>query len=179
MRLRAAACTVRTGWRQTLLLDGLVFGARVVAAIERGKRGPDPSGAMAELLVSGMSVAARTGSCPSRSARGPREPIQGTMSTDVGVVRDADGLGLAAKSLGALLDGAGAVPRSVAAYEVANLVAGGAAIVAGATARLESRGSHARADFPTKDDAQRGRYVQLGGEPPSFVALRGTEESPS
>ena len=102
------------------------------------------------------------------------------MSSDVGVVRDADGLALAAKSLGALLDGAGgSVSASVAAYEVANLAAVAAAIVAGATARLESRGSHARADFPATDDAQRGRYVQLGSDPPRFVALRESEESRS
>jgi succinate dehydrogenase/fumarate reductase flavoprotein subunit len=71
------------------------------------------------------------------------------------------------------------VPRSVAAFEVANLACVAEAIVAGATARLESRGSHTRADFPSKDDAQRGRYVQLGAEPPRFVGLRETEESRS
>ena len=101
------------------------------------------------------------------------------MSSDVGVVRDAEGLALATKMLGALLDGAGSVPRSVAAYEVANLVAVAAAIVAGATVRLESRGSHSRADFPAKDDAQRGRYIQLGRDQPRFVALRESEESRS
>ena len=164
------------------LLDGLVFGARVVAAIGRGKRGPDPSGPMADVLASGLEIA------PSGSDRfvpdecepidpRHREAIEATMSTDVGVVRDADGLAIAAKSLEALLDGAGSVPRSVTAYEVANLAAVAAAIVAGATARLESRGSHTRVDFPTKDNAQRGRYVQLGGDPPRFVALRESEES--
>jgi len=161
------------------LLDGLVFGARVVAAIDRGKRGPDPSGAMAELLTSGVSVAPREPEASEPIDARHREAIQGTMSSDVGVVRDADGLSLAAKAIGALLDGAGAVPRSVAAYEVANLACVAGAIVTGATARLESRGSHTRADFPSKDDAQRGRYVQLGAEPPRFVALRETEESSS
>ena len=161
------------------LLDGLVFGARVVAAIQRGKRGPDASGAMAELLASGMSVVPREPEASEPIDARHREAIQGTMSSDVGVVRDADGLALAAKSLEALLDGAGSVARSVAAYEVANLAAVAAAIVAGASARLESRGSHARADFPSRDDAQRGRYVQLGVEPPRFVALRETEEAQS
>lgn len=164
------------------LLDGLVFGARVVAAIGRGKRGPDPSGPMADVLANGLEIS------PSGSDRfvpeecepidpRHREAIEATMSTDVGVVRDADGLAIAAKSLEGLLDGAGTVPRSVAAYEVANLAAVAAAIVAGATARLESRGSHTRVDFPAKDDAQRGRYVQLGGDVPRFVALRESEES--
>src|SRR5260221_13205084 len=98
------------------------------------------------------------------------------MSSDVGVVREADGLALAAKSLDAVLDGAGAsTAPSVAAYEVANLATVASAIVAGATSRIESRGSHARADFPTKVAAQRGRYVQLGTRAPRFVALRERE----
>jgi succinate dehydrogenase/fumarate reductase flavoprotein subunit len=88
-------------------------------------------------------------------------------------VRDADGLALAAKSLSALHEGAGgSVAHSVAAYEVANLTAVASAIVAGANARLESRGSHTRADFPATDEAQRGRYVQLSADAPRFVALR-------
>ena len=172
------ACTARTGWRRTPCSTAW-SSARVVAAIGRGKRGPDPTGAMAEVLASGMSVAPREPEASEPIDARHREAIQGTMSSEVGVVRDADGLALAAKSLEALLDGAGSVPRSVAAYEVANLAAVASAIVAGATARLESRGSHARADYPAKDDAQRGRYVQLGGDPPRFVALHGTEESTS
>jgi L-aspartate oxidase len=154
------------------LLDGLVFGARVVAAISRGKHGPDPSGAMADALVSGWSISPRAPEeCGPIDPR-QREAIEGTMSSDVGVVRDADGLALAAKSLGELLDAAGApVEPTVASYEVANLAVVAAAIVAGASARLESRGSHTRADFPATDPAQRGRYVQTGGVSPRFVSM--------
>jgi L-aspartate oxidase len=159
------------------LLDGLVFGARVVAAISRGRHGPEASGVMADVLASGWSAAPRVAEeCEPIDAR-QREAIQGTMSSDVGVVRDADGLALAAKSLAALLEGAGApVEPTVAAYEVANVAAVAAAIVTGATARLESRGSHARADFPTIDPGQRGRYVQTAGESPRFVPARHESE---
>jgi L-aspartate oxidase len=155
------------------LLDGLVFGARVVTAISRGKRGPEPSGAMADVLEHGWSVAPRAPEACEPIEPRHREAIQTTMSSEVGVVRDADGLALAAKSVGALLEGAGgAVAHTVAAFEVANLAAVAAAIVAGATARLESRGSHTRADHPATEPEQRGRYVQTGGAPPSFAALR-------
>jgi L-aspartate oxidase len=150
-----------------------VFGARVVAAITTGKRGPEPTGAMSELLASGVAIEARPPEPPEPVDPRQREAIEARMSGDVGVVRDADGLALAAKSLSAVHDGAGgSVEHSVAAYEVANLTAVASAIVAGATARLESRGSHTRADFPATDAAQRGRYVQLAGDAPSFVALR-------
>ncbi|MDQ1468132.1 MAG: L-aspartate oxidase [Actinomycetota bacterium] len=167
------------------LLDGLVFGARVVAAISRGKHRPDASGAMASVLASGWSIAPHEPVEPEPIDPRQREAIQGTMSSDVGVVRDADGLALAAKALGALLEGAGTpVDRAVASYEVANLAVVAAAIVAGATARIESRGSHFRADFPTPDPMQRGRYVQSGGVSPAFVATghedeRANEELPA
>jgi L-aspartate oxidase len=153
------------------LLDGLVFGGRVVAAIARAKRGADATGAMSGLLRSGSDVGLGVpASCAPIDPR-QREAIQGTMSGDVGVVRDAEGLALAAKSLAALLDTAdGDVEPTPAAFEVANLTTVASAIVASATARHESRGAHTRADFPETDDAQRGRYVHLDGALP-FVPL--------
>jgi L-aspartate oxidase len=158
------------------LLDGLVFGARVVAAITNGKRGPDATGAMSDLLESGVATEAADPDAPDPPDPvdpRQREAIEARMSSDVGVVRDADGLALAAKSLRALHESAGGpVAHSVAAYEVANLTAVASAIVAGANARLESRGSHTRADFPGTDATQRGRYVQLASDPPRFVPLR-------
>ena len=155
------------------LLDGLVFGARVVDAIERGKRGPEATGAMADVLDDGWAPTSPAAeACEPIDAR-QRDVIQLTMSSDVGVMRDADGLALASKSLGALLDGAGgSVEHTVAAFEVANLAVVAATIVAGATARRESRGSHTRADFPTTDAAQRGRYVQTARTAPHYVAMR-------
>jgi L-aspartate oxidase len=162
------------------LLDGLVFGTRVVAAIARGKRGPEPTGAMSELLHSGVATQAAAPELPEPVDPRQRETIQARMSSDVGVVRDADGLALAAKSLRAVVEGIGtSVPISVAGYEAANLTDVATAIVVGANARLESRGSHTRADFPASDDSQRGRYVLIGGDAPRFVALRESQESRS
>ncbi|HKY66003.1 MAG TPA: hypothetical protein VJM49_06520, partial [Acidimicrobiales bacterium] len=43
--------------------------------------------------------------------------------------------------------------------ELRNLATVGAALAAGALARTESRGAHARTDFPSIDVAQRVRYV--------------------
>jgi L-aspartate oxidase len=154
------------------LLDGLVFGGRVVAAVERGKRYPEATGALAPLLTVGFTATRSGGADPVALDPSQRELIQATMSIDVGVVRDAEGLALAAKSLAALSDAAtGAVDPTTAAFEVANLTTVASAIVVGATARHESRGAHTRADFPATDDAQLGRYVHVAGEPPRFVPL--------
>ena len=156
------------------LLDGLVFGARVVAAIAKGKRGPEPTGAMSELLASGAAIEAVAPEPPEPVDPRQREAIE---ARDVERRRSrarcrrprarGEVAGRGARRRGRL-----GASRSVAAYEVANLTTVASAIVAGATARLESRGSHARADFPATDAAQRGRYVQLAGDAPRFVALR-------
>ena len=61
--------------------------------------------------------------------------------------------------------------RSIASYEVIDLLRVSRAIVASATARTESRGSHTRRDFPESSDDMLGRFVSRGGPAPVFVAL--------
>ena len=145
------------------LLDGLVFGARVVAAIDRGKVGAESTGPMADLLGTDANVVTAAPAPALAVVPAHRDAIQSTMSADVGVVRDAHGLDLASKALATLGQGAGSAPATVPGLEVGNLVVVAAAIVAGAAARHESRGAHTRADFPNRETAERGRYVHLGG----------------
>jgi succinate dehydrogenase/fumarate reductase flavoprotein subunit len=59
----------------------------------------------------------------------------------------------------------------MATYEVRNLLRVSRGIVATALARLESRGSHTRRDFPRTSDNFRGRFVLHEGLDPTFVAL--------
>jgi len=61
--------------------------------------------------------------------------------------------------------------REIATYEVINLLRVSRAIVAGALARQESRGSHTRSDFPGADDGWLGRLVIQGDGAPRFVEL--------
>ncbi|HEY3832205.1 MAG TPA: L-aspartate oxidase [Acidimicrobiia bacterium] len=150
------------------LLDGLVFGRRVVNAIAAGKEEPEPTGAMRGVLGAAcappdsadlelMSMRA------SIDADGIRGAVQRVMSTDVGVVRDAAGLDLAAKTLADLtLLAPELPPREVATYEALNVLRVARAIVTLAQARHESRGAHTRADFPEPDDALLGRFVYTG-----------------
>jgi L-aspartate oxidase len=159
------------------LLDGLVFGQRVVSAIVAGKDAPEPTGAMAGVL-----------SLPPIDAPAPdpvelanhemsepadlRSAVQRTMSADCGVVRAAPSLRRAGDALADLVTRAEYLPvREVASYEVINLVRVSRAIVAAALARQESRGSHTRSDAPGSDDRWLGRLVIQGDGAPRFVEL--------
>ena len=101
-----------------------------------------------------------------------RTAVQRVMSSDCGVVRDADGLRLATQTLVDLARIVDDLPgRTVASYEVMNVLRVSRAIVACATLRLESRGSHTRRDYPQTSDALLGRFVVRSRAVPVFVAL--------
>jgi L-aspartate oxidase len=163
------------------LLDGLVFGGRVVEAISAGKTDAEPSGAMAGVI--NVQSDGRTEPDPELLPRSDREPttnpaelrraVQRTMSRECGVMRDADSLRMARETLQDLTRLAGDLSeRTVDAYEVCNLLRVSRAIVASAIARMESRGSHSRSDYPETSDLFRGRFVLRGGTMPAYVGLR-------
>ena len=138
------------------LLDGLVFGRRVVAGIVAGKDDAEPTGAMAAVLslppfegvpVDDPVVLRKARVAEPEALRGA---VQRTMSTDCGVVRVAPDLAMAAETLSDLAMLADDLPaREIATYEVINLLRVSRAIVAAALAREESRGAHACATSPT------------------------------
>jgi len=163
------------------LLDGLVFGSRVVEAIEAGKTDAEPTGAMAGVIhvrADGRvdpdpELLPRSGREPTTDAAELRTAIQRTMSRECGVMRDAESLQLAGETLRDLKRLANDLSeRSIEAYEVCNLLRVSRAIVASAIARMESRGSHSRSDYPEQSDDFRGRFVLRGGTFPAFVGLR-------
>ncbi|MGI8939136.1 MAG: L-aspartate oxidase [Iamia sp.] len=169
------------------LLEGMVFGPRAVEAIERGQVGAAATGAMRAVLggdVDGGAVgpgtigghllsrpdptAPATGAAPEEPSDWARlrDQLQRAMSAGAGVVRDAASLsqaGLVADAAAGAVAAAGAadpVPLlPTAAYEVANLTEVARAVVLSATARRESRGAHARRDFPDTSAALRHRFV--------------------
>lgn len=125
-------------------------------------------------LLEGLVVGGRSGACASAHARGSvrrqarvvesgvrdaldRGELQHAMSRYASVVRDAAGL----RQLAGILDEAR--PRRVANrtdIEDVALTMTARAVVAAATARLESRGCHHRDDYPDTDPAQ-ARSAQL------------------
>jgi L-aspartate oxidase len=130
------------------LLEGMVFSARVVEAIEAGKDGPDDSGLMGEVLHGDrepLDVVLPVNDTGTGDPAKARETLQRTMTAEAGVVRNAASLERAR----AALDGVPA-GTTVEAAEARNLFHLGAALVAGASAREESRGAHTRSDFPSR-----------------------------
>ncbi|MDQ3643236.1 MAG: FAD-binding protein, partial [Actinomycetota bacterium] len=153
------------------LLEGMVFAARVVEAIGRGKDGCDETGAMRpsnwlRLEVGGRAGAPAAGSglppwptelpCPkdpgARCDNKVREQIQHAMTTGAGVVRDAESLGGVELAMPPPADRADVC-------EVRNLATVGQALVTAAAAREESRGCHTRTDCPETVPALARRFV--------------------
>jgi L-aspartate oxidase len=154
------------------LLEGMVFAPRVVEAIDAGRDGPVPTGAMAALADDGGGIpvraverlptierrtAERTGGeadeVVGAGLERRRIDLQQAMTRGAGVVRTASSL---VEALGAL-----AVPTgpSAGAAELANLATLGRALVAAALQRTESRGNHWRADHEDLDPSLAVRLV--------------------
>ncbi|MBM3670700.1 MAG: L-aspartate oxidase [Actinobacteria bacterium] len=145
------------------LLDGLVFGSRIVDAIEHGKDGPDPTGVLLDYPgreFSGFETIREVGDVA-------RESIQQLMTSYAGVLRDRTSLRHALDVLNEM-----PWPRNP---EVANLHRVSTALVQAALAREESRGTHTRLDFPEMSDAFVGRFFfNIDPEKPVFVPLHET-----
>lgn len=151
------------------LLEGMVFGFRVVEAIERGKRHADPTGAMRAVLgsptpgVIGGVRLARSGRFVGPEPGGARRPtaepesirreLQRTMTTEAGVLRSASSLDRARDTL-ARLAATAPPPVDIASAELWNLLELADAVLLVASAREESRGAHTRTDHPHRDDGR-------------------------
>jgi L-aspartate oxidase len=148
------------------LLEGMVWGARVVDAIVAGRDGPRPTGAMRAVLggrdaVPGWAITAPPE--PPRDAPGDptklRVELQQAMTAGAGVLRSADSLAIAAHQVERLRSRLPASPTGPDWAPVANLLTVAAALIAAASVREESRGNHTRIDFPGPRDAFWCRFV--------------------
>lgn len=128
------------------LLEGLVVGKRAgVAAAGR-------KGASSEAVVDAIPPAVVL----------PRNTVAQTMTENASVVRDAEGLARAAKTLA---QAEYLLTTTIDALEDAALTLTGQALVLSAAARTESRGCHTRNDFPDTDDSQRRSIaVRMGDD---------------
>ncbi len=158
------------------LLEGMVFGARAVEAIDADVDGAEATGAMRAVLrlpdgAPGRVIGGRRlpspGTAPDLPAgphEGPppdlaglRRSLQATMTANAGVLRSARSLADAEAEVGRI-ETAGAV-LTAEGYELRNLCQVARAVLAAATARTESRGAHTRVDFPDSDPALACRFV--------------------
>jgi L-aspartate oxidase len=149
------------------LLDGMVFAPRAVEAIEQGKVGADATGAMRAVLqrepaplIPGRPIAVPAAEPVPRSdadTAKSRDALQRSMTEYAGVLRSAASLALADRDAEQAL--ADATGIGSPAFELLNLATVARAVIAAATAREETRGSHTRTDFPASDDAFRVRLI--------------------
>lgn len=157
------------------LLDGMVFGPRVVEVIDGGKTEADATGAMRCVMAVDTGVAGRpidappiapiTGisaepdgdtSTPDYDVAATRTEFQRMMFSNAGVLRDKT-------SLEEAIEGAITVAQlratDVASAEIRNLATLGAAVATAALARTETRGAHTRTDFEEPDPDLEVRLV--------------------
>jgi L-aspartate oxidase len=152
-----AACTgVHGGNRlaSNSLLEGLVFGMRAARAMAAEIAPSNFSGAMTRLseYASGDGDDAAL-----------RLETQQLMENNVGIVRHHQSLQQAVTRLQKIRLEL-PPPTNRRRAEARNIVESGLAIACSALARTESRGSHYRSDFPTRDDAGFQKHsVMTGG----------------
>ena len=155
------------------LLEGMVFGARLAERIPSGAPSPEPSGALRAVLgeepIDGIEctelVQAATPRPPDPD-RWPdldvtklRDTVQRAMTRGAGVVRSADSLAGARAVVEDATAALGDAAASVGAGELANLLRLADALLDSALARTETRGAHARREYPETDPAWRRRLV--------------------
>jgi len=155
------------------LLEGMVFGARLAERIPSGARSPEPSGALRAVLgsepIDGIEctelVQPATPPDPDPD-RWPdvdvtklRDTVQRAMTRGAGVVRSAESIAGARAVVEDATAALGDAAASVGAGELANLLRLADALLASALARTETRGAHARREYPETDPAWRRRLV--------------------
>jgi L-aspartate oxidase len=122
------------------LLEGLVFSRRIADVLPGELRAwAEP---VADVRPDGLVSGDR------------RRSMQETMTTRVGVLRNASGLAEALAFLGSLDHGAG--EGGPDAWETTNLLTVSTALAEAAALRTETRGSHWREDHPDRDDTRAG-----------------------
>jgi L-aspartate oxidase len=149
-----AACTGVHGANRLAsnsLLEGLVFAERIGADLARGL--PPPAEPATETRQPALLDSAAT------------DQIERLMTSLAGVLRSGSGLADAARRLREI-GSEQSVKPDLAAWEATNLHLLATALVAAATMRTETRGSHWREDFPDASDAWLGHLiVSLNPEP--------------
>ncbi len=149
------------------LLDGMVFAARVIEAIEAGVVTPEPTGAMRAVIEADGGIPGRVIDRPEMAravapaALGPdkvRDALQRAMSAGAGVLRSRESLESTDKELLSLQ---AAIPSYMRddELELNNLFTVAYALLDAAMAREESRGAHTRSDFPETSPDFRCRLV--------------------
>ncbi|HUW03217.1 MAG TPA: L-aspartate oxidase [Acidimicrobiales bacterium] len=156
------------------LLDGMVFGPRVVESIASGENGAQATGAMRSVFGAADGIGGRavrradisavptTETLDDEAIAARRHEFQLAMTLDAGVLRSAESLPQA-QAVAAQTWVDAAQVRTPAGAELANLATVAMALCDAALARTETRGAHTRTDHPDLDPDLRLRLVINGG----------------
>jgi len=138
------------------LLEGLVFGDRVVRHLDRyiGRLGEDVRRLQFELPSASGDVAAA-------DVAALRRTVNELMSKDVGWVRTEDGLMAALERLSAINSGLRLGAAGPPEFELLNVLTLAVQITKCALLREETRGVHVRDDHPERDDRHWRRHITL------------------
>jgi L-aspartate oxidase len=125
------------------LLEGLVFSRRIAEALPgelRPHADPAPDARRTGLVAADV-----------------RAHLQAVMTEQAGVLRSSEGLASALHELAALAEKGGEI--GTRSWETSNLLTISTALAEAARLREETRGSHWREDFPTRDDEHWSGHV--------------------
>jgi L-aspartate oxidase len=151
------------------LLEGLVFGARAGAAVVQDRILEGMGGGLADPAAAG-DAAARLGDAVRSIDAGAAEDVvarlREVMWADVGLLRDAEGLRRAVRTILNLESGLAPRPPRRPGLEARNLLFVGRLVAESALRREESRGSHWRSDFP-RPEPGRGRHAVIAPGAPA------------
>jgi len=158
------------------LLDGLVFGARIVEKIgnEIKAKRPTWEGVHCPEVSSGRT--GMTGLGKQLDKQGLRSQIQDLMWNSVGILRDKAGLEKATELLMAWEQDELSM-HCVDDFETANILTVGTVIAKAAKDRLESRGAHNRTDYPLRLDEywQKHSLQRKEGSHVRYISVSGTD----
>ena len=151
------------------LLEGLVFGARAAQAMLL----PPEPGQLAETVVEAPAPKPAQGRAGEGGPTG--DSVRALMWNAVGLTRERASLEAANQQLdawyAAVAPGIEAGGLSAADWRLASIVTVGRLMARAALRREETRGGHARADFPARDDVN--FKVHIGDRNPSGPAEAG------
>jgi succinate dehydrogenase flavoprotein subunit len=158
------------------LLETLVFGKQAgVAAAAYARATPSAQVPVEAVAAAEARLRAMMARSDGPEPLGFRTEIQRVMDTWVGIYRNAEDLARAWEALGRLrarsrelriVDGSKVFNLNVTeALETQHLLDLAEVVVAGALARTESRGAHARTDYPKRDDAAWMRHTLASYRP--------------
>lgn len=142
------------------LLDGLVFGGRIVEDILDASR-PIPQAS--DIYFESMAIAESDAGIKGENSKLARKELQELMWEYVGIEREEEGL-KKASILIAEWDNLFIPSRSIEDLELKNLLTVGGSVARSARAREESRGGHFRSDYPVLDDLRwQNHSIQVRG----------------